>query len=201
MLSKFGLENFNDEYITLYSPDFIPEDKPWDRIWATFLWTIGQGWGFDQQYHFYLQDYKTCTPYAPAVPGETICHAWNRHYGDWVKMGWIDSQVCFMQFVNTDWNFVEWQIRDVRLQRLWIYLYSQVWAGDQRRHDLFTDMVRAVQKPAIHCDTAWFTSGKVHNIVNKGVSRRPDYAPHYLKGNLHRGRSTSFYGKIKETND
>ena len=199
MLSKFGYENFNDKWITLYSPVFADDTRPYDKIWLTFMWIVGQGWGFDKKYEFYISDYKECTPFSQGIPTESITYAFNERYGEWAKMGFAGNVMAWFEFPRTDWEFEEWIVEDPRLQRLWIHLYNQVFAGSSFRKDLFVhEMGRDSQIRNLHKDTGWFVSGYAWGVKEKGIWRRGDYIPHYLTGPTSKGihRAKQFKGKI-----
>lgn len=199
MLSKFGYENFNDNHITLFSPSFGLDERPFDKIWLTFMWIVGQGWGFDKKYEFYISDYKECTPFAQGIPSESLIYAFNERYGEWAKMGFAGNVMAWFEFPRTDWEFEEWIVEDPRLQRVWIHLYNQVFAGPGWRKDLFTEhMGRDCQIRNLHKDTGWFVSGYAWGVKEKGMWRRGDYIPHYLTGPTSKGihRAKKFKGKI-----
>lgn len=199
MLSKFGYENFNDNHITLFSPSFGLDERPFDKIWLTFMWIVGQGWGFDKKYEFYISDYKECTPFSQGIPSESLIYAFNERYGEWAKMGFAGNVMAWFEFPRTDWEFKEWIVEDPRLQRLWIHLYNQVFAGPNWRKDLFVDQIgRDNQIRNLHKDTGWFVSGYAWGVKERGVWRNPDYIPHYLTGPTSKGihRAKKFKGKI-----
>ena len=199
MLSKFGYENFDDRHITIYSPSFAGDERPFDKIWLTFMWIVGQGWGFDKKYEFYIADYKECTPFAQGTPSESLIYAFNERYGEWAKMGFAGNVMAWFEFSRTDWQFEEWICEDPRLQRVWIHLYNQVFSGIGFRQDLFNDTnSRVAQIRNIHIDTGWFAENYAAKTKDKGHYRKSGYIPHYLSGPTTKGihRAKKFKGKI-----
>lgn len=196
MLTAFANKDFTDQVITLFSPSFVPVDRPWDRVWLTWLWSLGQGWGFEPKYEMYLADYKEVVPTSPSVPSDVVVHRFNALYGDWVKMWYRDSGITWFEFMRTDWEFEEWKCEDARLQRIWVYLYANTFSGGRYREDLLEPLDKPWLRLNIHLDTGWFVETKIHDSKTRQLNRRADIPPHYVCRNK-RGRGGRWMGKIK----
>lgn len=200
MLSKDHIENFNEQTIRLYIPSFTVDAPDYDKIWCLFWWMIGQNWGFEK-YSFNWLDYKIMTPITGGLPNDEIIPVWNSKYGNWIKMGIYSQPESFIYFVKTDWEFVEWECTNPRIQRLWIHLYNQVWAGRGLRQDLFeTEVTYGRGLRHLHVDHGWWTNQESFNSrVHVRQSRPASYVPHYLNNAGRVTRHTpKFSGKIKQ---
>jgi hypothetical protein len=179
--------------IKLWIPEFTLDGPDYDKIWCTFWWMIGQNYGFDEPYSFYMIDYKMLTPFTMGIKDRDLAHTFTRKYGKWMKMGvTADQKIGIAQFSNIQWTFVEWECEDPRMQRLWVHLYSAVWWGADLRKDLFEmdKLKRGRGVFHLHTDTGWWEHAW-------NTTRPADYIPHYLKPPLSSGRHDQFPGKIK----
>ena len=202
MLSKDHLDNFNDHYIRLTIPAFTVDGPDHDKIWTLFCWMIGQNWGFEN-FMFYWLDYKTLTPLTAGTPNQNVIPLWNEKYGKWIKMGIYTQAQSFVEFVDTEWEFVEWECRDPRIQRMWIHLYNQVWSGRDLRQDIFeTEKALGYGLRNLWPDHGWWMSNEAFKWREAHrVDRLADYVPHYLrKGGRKETHKPCFAGKIKIEN-
>lgn len=178
----------------IYIPEFTVDSPDHDKLWCTFWWMIGQNWGFDHMYQFYVDDYKALTPPNHVGVSRALITRFTRAYGKWIQMG-TDSlpSVGILRFGNTDWSFVPWECEDPRLQRIWIHLYNAVWCGRELRQDLFLTKTKkdTWKVNPLHTDIDWWNP-------NHGV-RPKDHVPHYLRKPITRGVKieNTFAGKIK----
>jgi hypothetical protein len=203
MLSKEHLETFDERYIRLSIPSFTVDAPDNDKIWCLFWWMIGQNWGFNHRYYFYWLDYKALTTLTAGVANEEVIPVWNAKYGKWLRMGIYNQPQSFIEFPQTDWEFVEWECRDPRLQRIWIHLYNQVWTGRDPRQDIFeTEKPYLSGLRHLHVDHGWWMTDAAFNWRNgKRVPRPEGYVPHYLrKGGRKETHKPYFEGKIKQPN-
>lgn len=195
MLTDKHTNNFNQKHMSLYVPTFVPENRPWDRVWCTFWWMVGTQWGFHNKYNFNFKDYAQIAP--DQVGGDHLTYRFNEHCGDYIKIGWKNHYEGWVQFENTDWEFEEWFVEDPLYQRIWIHLYNAVFTGNKPRKDLFIDHL----KPGVNLftDTGWFYNDYAFFAKRgKRISRRSDYVPRYLR-KVSQGQTNPFKGKIKDT--
>lgn len=207
MLPKSYIDNFNEDKLRLYIPTFALDSSDGDKIWCTFMWMIGQNFGFDHPYWFNLGDYTTVVGGTRGIPEQTVCHYFTQRHGEHLAMGYHDGTEVFMEFRRTDWEFVSYDIESPLKQRIWIHLYSQVFNGKKLRGDLW-DKSGKHSTPnggRIFTDTAWWISTSTFNAsIPRRVPQAETYVPHYLRdnnriawGEAKNGRP--FAGKIKDT--
>jgi len=138
-LTKFHQENFNDQHLHMWVPDFVSNEHGHHRPWLLWMYCVGLNHGFHNGYQFYIADYLLCLPYYTTAKDEIP--RFNALYGDWVKIGYRDPNLCWFQFQNSDWTFVEHMETDARLQRMWIHLWNSVYTCTgttvKTRDDLF----------------------------------------------------------------
>ena len=180
--------------IKLYIPEFTLDAPDHDKIWCTFWWMIGQNWGFDQMYQFYIDDYQILTPPGHAGSNRGLTVRFTRNYSKWISMGSGSTQnIGIIRFGDLNWSFVPWECENPRTQRLWVHLYNAVWCGKELRQDLFKKENKkdAYRVMPLHTDIDWWNS-------NHGV-RPQDHIPHYLRIPPTIGKYTTppFAGKIK----
>jgi hypothetical protein len=217
MLSVDHRQNFNDQVIRLYVPHFTLTGEPYDQIWCTFLYMVGINYGFDKRYQFYLDDYKVLTGDGSGTVVRTMTKRFNSKWGDYIKLGMGADNAAIVEFVNREWDFIEVEITDVRLQRLWVFLYSQVWAGTSIRQDLFEVKAPPEGQKLRHFnhDTGFFIANSAADendrnaFGQRGIHAQRDsqYVPHYLKRPARKGINPigrlpyQFSGKIITENN
>jgi len=200
MLSKSHIDNFTDQKVKIFIPEFAKDAPEYDKLWLTFMWMVGTTWGFDRPIWFYYADYATLGSFGAGVPFTKTLDAFNERFNEWIAIGKYSNMDVFAEFRRTDWPFVEYWIEDIRMQRIWIHLYNAVWGAAQRRYDLWEAPDWGYEYHPIHGDTGWFFS---KDYFQQGIDRRvegpEDYAPHYLKSaKLTYGNKSEFVGKIME---
>lgn len=180
MLTKYQLDTFNEDHITIYVPAFAEELDDADKIWLTFCYMVGQQWGFEP-FQAQIADYKIIKGIYQngSITVAHVAHPLNLVTGEWVKFGYTSDEDMFIDIHNPHWEFVEHKIYSPRLQRIWIHLYNAVFTTNQRREDLITGKKRQViaSRPLIpHTD--WFTAGI--SGVAKSTPLNDDYTPRYI---------------------
>lgn len=138
-LTKFHTENFNDQHLHMWVPEFTSNERGFDRPFLLWMYCVGLNHGFQNKYSFYIADYLLCVPYYTISKIEIP--RFNEKYGKWVKMGYRDRNISWFQFKDSDWTFVEHMETDPRLQRIWIHLWNSVYTTKGLttvpRNDLF----------------------------------------------------------------
>lgn len=199
MLTKDHLDNFNDKHMRIYVPTFAQDSPDFDKIWLTFLWMVGQNYGFDRAYHFHHSDYKLLTSTVQGKHGIGLTHEFNQRHGKWIKLAFISSYWNVAYFRRTDWEFAPYDLVDPRMQRAMVHLYNSVWAGNDLSSHLFEteETFKSCVPVGKSEDTGWFSS--TDNFKDRVVERRlhpDDQPPHYLaqqwktykKGNAFAGK-------------
>ena len=177
--------------LILYIPQFAVDAPDYDKIWTTFMWMVGQNYGFDQ-YLFHMPDYKLITHFAQGTSNRSLARAFTGRFSKWISMGnEVDPAVGRMKFKNKDWTFIRWECEDPRMQRIWIHLYNAVWLSEHTtRQDLFVKENRKRIVP-LYGDTQWWEWD--------GQTNRPaDWIPHYLRPTGTYSKTQSSKIKIKE---
>ena len=138
-LTKFHEENFNEDHLHMWVPDFVKDQYDYDRPFLLWMYCVGLHHGFQNKYNFYIADYLLCVPHYTTAKDEIP--RFNERYGNWVKIGMRDSNICWFQFSDADWTFVEHMEKKPRLQRMWIHLWNSVYTTKGNvtvpREDLF----------------------------------------------------------------
>ena len=161
--------------LTLYIPQFAVDAPDYDKIWLTFMWMVGQNYGFKDQYLFHMPDYKLLTHFSNGTSNRSLAAAFTRRFSKWISMGnEVDPVIGRMKFKNKDWSFTRWECEDPRMQRIWIHLYNAVWLSDRGlRQDLFTKE-KAKRIIPLHGDLQWWE-------YSGNSNKESGYVPHYLR--------------------
>jgi len=190
-MTKWHIENFNEDLMHLWVPKFAENGSEEDQIWLTFCYAIGQNWGFDASYTFHMQDWSVLNGQFYQNIDARI-YDFNKKWGKWLKMGWVNSAEGFFIWprhpktdaINSDWEFTEVLIKSPRVQRMWIHLYNQLFQERGKfRNDLFTEQTK-INLGEIEHSGWWHTNARVHMTKNRSSHHtaytEPGY-PNYLK--------------------
>jgi len=198
MLTHDYVENFKEDHLRLLVPAFAADSSEADKVWLTFCWMIGQNTGFEP-FVIYFNDYKTlCDSNQGEKPVLTL-HEFTQKYSKYFAMGYVNKLNVICEFRSTDWEFIPQDILSPRMQRIWIYLYSQVWKGKEIRKDLFeTGGEKTKTQFPYFDDHKWFSGNSFlsANVLRKFLPNTTP--PHYLQegGRLDWGKPREFSGKI-----
>lgn len=121
--------------ITIMVPTFTLNGDDGDKLWCTFLWMVGQNWGFTPT-QFYWGDFKRVKELDHGSEAHASAHQFTQKYSKWISIGYSGDHTLFAEFNSLDWEFTPWVCEKPRSQRIWVHLYNAVWKGVELRDDL-----------------------------------------------------------------
>ena len=179
-MTENHINNFDENNMHLYIPEFAKNGTDGEKIWLTFCYALSQAGGPNTRYEFYTKDMGRVlgTNYA----GHELAQMLNKKYGKYIKTTCFNPAASQMWWIDQDFEWVEEIFTAGKTQRTWIHLFNQFWNRTGFNQAIFD---RTGEAPST-CFGTWSEIGHgwhSHNVVVKKVShllKGRDWMPRYL---------------------
>jgi hypothetical protein len=166
-MTEYHKQNFNEDFMHMWIPDFTVDAPEQDKLWITLCYTIALNSGFNRRYEFYVHDLKAVNTLHSTDLWADFTF-WNRKYGDWIKMGYVNGHKGFFMIQKENWDFVEWMVPPGIWQRKWVHIISQIFDIDGfRYHDLYEEedetwahLAKRANWSSINQEDAWWMNAQ-----------------------------------------
>ena len=196
-MTQNHLDNFDENNMHLYIPEFAVKGTDEEKIWLTFCYAVSQAGGPNVRYEFYPKDMNKVL--GTNLSSAELSNMLNIKYGDYIKHTTLNAAVSYFWWVEQDFEWIEEIFTKGKTQRSWIHLFNQFWTRTGYNPDIFD----RTNEPNSVWAGSWAEVGHgwhKHDVVVKKVAhltKGQDWMPKYLLPKL-RGNHLTDGGRYPE---